>query len=219
MIPAMSPENAINVFISDDHEIYRKGLIGVCKSKGISVVGESGRSADTLAHCFDKPIDVLIVDLNMDTTNGMETIQALLDKYPETKCLVSSMRESISVIDAAYKLGVYGYVPKSEHLNVLVAAIKKIAAGNKFYLDGMPERLLEVSLSGEANPRNILSKKELVLFIHMANGQSYEDIANICNISTKSVKNASLIIKKKLKINIASFSWVARKYDLIDMDL
>jgi len=107
-------QDDIRVFISDDHAVFRKGLIDVCTQAGITVVGESGSVKETLDHCFDNNPDVLIIDLNMDTSSGIQTVEQLLEEYPNAQILICSMRESINTIRATYELGVRGYVTKSQ---------------------------------------------------------------------------------------------------------
>ena len=211
--------NKITVFISDDHFIFRKGLIDVCTENNIEVVGDSGESVETLKHCLDKNADVLIIDLNMDTTNGTQTIEKILEKYPAARCLVYSMRESINTIRAAYELGVYGYVTKSQGPETIIEAIKVNSTGKKYYMEGIAEKILEFSTNGEKNPADILTKKEMQLFKLIATGSSNEEIAKIMNVSVKSVVNVTLIIRKKLNIRLTSFAWVARIYDLVDTEL
>ena len=211
----------IRVFISDDHAVFRQGMIDVCTQAGITVVGESGKAKDTLKHCFDKHPDILIIDLNMDTSSGIQTVEQLLDEYPGAHILICSMRESINIIRRAYELGVRGYVTKSQGPELVIEAIRRIASGKNYYMPGMAERILEYGLRGtkEVDPHQVLSEKELKIFKLIALGHTNEEIAHMVGVAPKSIANRTLEIRHKLGIRLTSFEWMARKYNLLSLDL
>ena len=214
-------KNEIRVFISDDHAVFRRGLVDVCTQAGITVVGESGSAEDTLAHCFDNRPDVLIIDLNMDTTSGVQTVEDILEEYPNAQILVCSMRSSINTIRATYELGVRGYVTKSQGPEYVIDAVKRIASGRNYYMPGMAEDILEYSArnSQEVDPHEVLSEKELKIFRLISLGHTNEEIAREMDVTPKSIANRTLEIRNKLGIRLTSFEWIARKYNLLKLDL
>jgi len=204
----------IKVFISDDHIILRKGLVDYCKQKNFHVVGQA-TSVEELLKKYDKGVDVYIVDLNMKTTRGIDTLEKIYKKHPEAPCLVYSMRETVSVIKAAYKAGAKGYVTKDQGLEIVEDAIKKIAEGKKYYMPGMAEKLLE---DEEENIFKQLTKKEMQFFTYISEGKTKEEVAEIMNVQVSHVVNIISIIRKKLDIPITSFQWIAIKNGIINKD-
>ncbi|KPJ91994.1 MAG: hypothetical protein AMJ53_10270 [Gammaproteobacteria bacterium SG8_11] len=207
------------VFISDDHAIVRQGLIDFLERDGYKVVGESATVADTVAHCYDKNPDILILDLNMDTDNGINTIETLLDQHPDAKILIFSMRESLNTIRTTYKMGTKGYVTKSAGPDLLLEAVEKIASGRNYYMPGMLEQLFEQEEETEKDPREVLTERDLEIFTMVAEGHTNEEIAEALDVTEKSVANRISEIRKKLGIRMTSFEWIARKYNILRLEL
>jgi len=209
------------VFVADDHPIMRKAIIDQLKNDGLLVVGEAGTVAETLGHCFDEGADVVLLDLNMDTTSGITTIETLLEQYEEAKIVVFSFRESLTTISATYKAGAKGYLTKSAGTHMLAEAIERVASGHNYYMPGMAEKLMDFEHEEvkEKDPREELTEKELEIFTLLAEGKDNEQVAEELKLTEKSVANRALEIRRKLGIRMTSFEWVARKYDLLKLDL
>ncbi len=217
----MTPKEAITVFISDDHAVVRKGLVDIFSHHGITVVGEAATLQETLDHGGDHNPQVLVLDLNMNTTSGVQTVEQVLDVHPDAHILIFSMRESLNTIRATYQLGIKGYVTKSSGPELLIDAVKKIATGRNYYMPGIAERILEYDTSAdkELDPREVLSAKELAIFKLIALGKPNPAIAQELGITAKSVANRTLDIRRKLGIRLTSFEWIARKYNLLKLEL
>ncbi len=217
----MAKRKNIKVFISDDHAVARKGITEILHDYGINTVGEAATVKETLEHCFDKHPDVLVIDLNMNGDNGISTIEKILDLHSEAKIVVFSMRESLNIIHATYKMGAKGYATKSSGPEVLADAIKKVASGKNYYMPGVAEEILDYDTRAhkEVDPRAVLTEKELIIFTRLAEGKSNEEIAEELGLTTKSVANRALDIKNKLGVRYTSFEWIARKYNLLKLDL
>ena len=217
----MPPKEAIAVFISDDHAIVRNGLVALFSHYGIAVVGEAATLQETLDHVDNHPPDVLILDLNMDTTYGVNTVEKVLDCHPTMPILVFSMRESLNTIRATYQRGVKGYVTKSREPQLLIEAVNKIASGRNYYMPGIAEQILEYDCRGdkERDPREVLSAKDLAIFKWTASGKSNQEVAQELGITAKSVANRTLDIRHKLGIRLTRFEWIARKYGLLKLEL
>jgi len=217
----MSSYSSIKVFISDDHAIVRKGISDIFQENGIEVVGESGTSEETLLHWFDNDPDVLIIDLNMEGEGGIQTIEEVLKKRPKTRILVFSMRENLNIIHATYQLGVMGYVTKRSGPELLVEAVKRVAADKRYYMPGIAEEILDYDSQDnrEVSPRDVLSDNELKIFTLVAQGKSHDEIGHEMNIRPTTVANKVVVIRKKLGIGLTAFEWIARKYNLLKLDL
>ena len=211
----------INIVISDDHSIVRQGLIDIFRQrKDVNIVGQADSTQSTIDICRTLMPDLLVMDLNLDNTSGIQTIEAVKEAYPNANLLIFSMRESLSTIKTSYELGAKGYVTKSSGPELLLEAIDKIATGELYFMPEYAEKILKHNMfSEDKDPRQVLSPKELDLFVQLAIGKTNEEISDSLNISVKSVSNRSIEIRNKLNIKQTDIGWIARKYNLIEMEL
>ncbi|MEQ9412819.1 MAG: response regulator transcription factor, partial [Cyclobacteriaceae bacterium] len=111
----MSPAPSIKLAVIDDHKLFRKGLISLIEmvSQDYSILFEADNGRD-LQLKIDKsnPPDIVLMDVNMPSMDGIESVQWLKEHYPEVKVLVVSMIEKEEVIVKMLKLGVKGYLCK-----------------------------------------------------------------------------------------------------------
>jgi len=213
--------NKPRIFVADDHAIVRKGLVDILEAQGYQVVGQTDNIPETLSFCHDEHPDCIILDLNMGDDSGVPVIGKILDIYSEANILVFSMRESVQTIRSAYQMGAKGYVTKTAGPELLIEAVKLVITGNNYYMPGVPEMIVDydVKQDKEKDPRDVLTEKELLIFRRYADGVSYYDIANELNVSSRHISNKVIDIRNKLGISITSFEWIARKYNLLKLDL
>jgi len=213
------PKRKIKLYITDDHVSVREGLKTILESKNFLVVGAFGTIEETLKHIFQKrnKPDVLILDLNIGTARGTETIDAVLATYPDAKIVIYSMREAMGTITASFEAGAKAFVTKSSDPKILREAIKVVANGEVYFMPGYAEQIALYHTSGEklANPRKVLSDRELSIFIKVAKGKSAKIIAGELGIAAKSVSNRRITIRHKLGISNSDFHKLAVQYNLI----
>lgn len=218
------PENTdvIRVFHAEDHDIVITGVAEILKKNGMAQVGYATSVKETLENCFQNNPDILIVDLNMNEEgDGFVLIQNILDRYPHAKILVFSFRTNANIILSAYQYGALGYVTKGSDNEELINAVRTIVKGEKYYMPHFAETILESGLipKKEVDPATALTQEELNIFIEVSKGVSNETIAEDIGRDLEFVNDVINRICDRLGVNLAAFEWLARKYNLLKLDL
>lgn len=138
-------EKPIRILIIDDHKIIREGLRDLIESRGrMTVVGEAGGCADGLEVALKTKPDVVLLDLDLATDNGLTLIPQLLAADKTMNILILTGVRDVEKRDQAMELGAKGIVLKDEGANELLNAIEKITTTGEYWLEpGAYKRLLE----------------------------------------------------------------------------
>lgn len=124
----------IRLIIADDHPIVRGGLKHLFElSLEIDVVAEADNSRQLLSLLQDNDVDLLLLDLNMPGFSGIELITHVSVQYSDLPILVLSMHNELQVVARALKAGASGYLTKDNEPEILLSAIRKVAAGGALY--------------------------------------------------------------------------------------
>ena len=190
-----------SLLIVDDHEIIRKGILNVIASNSnIQDIYECSNGTEAYRKLNEHVIDVVILDINMPGISGVETLRKILLKYPSQKVLMLSMHENLSIIHQVMNLGASGFICKSEFAENLNRAIDDILMGKVFLSDFITEKLQKKKHDKRTN-LNVLTPREFEVLKLMSNGKNQNEIADLLNISSKTVANKIGIIKEKLEVN------------------
>lgn len=217
---ARAMTNAIRAFLVEDHLIVRQGLKDLFRhtAKGkITCIGEAVGEDEALAAIPSAHADVVVVDLNLERSNGLALIEKLIRRNPRERIVVFSMRSVIQTVSAAYKLGAMAYVTKSDSPKMLLEAIYAAHDGKTYFVPGMAEKLAIYQMREDSeNPRSVLSEKELQLFVMLAEGTKPDEAAEKLGLNARSIANRLVIIRKALRCVDADFPKIAAKYGLIN---
>lgn len=181
--------------MADDHVMIRLGLAAlVADLPDIEIIGEArnGKEAVEL-HAALRP-DVTVMDGILPDFHGVEATRRILEQDPDAKVIILSINESAEDIRRAMDAGAIGYVPKSRHQEVLLRAIREVAAGRRF-LDPDLERLI-----ADRTTTN-LSQRELDVLRLIANGLLNKQIAVKLALSENTVKTHIARIMGKLGVH------------------
>lgn len=218
----MSDEPA-QAFLADDHWTVIMGLKGILEHHGISVSGHATTADALIEHCSQglASNEVIVLDLSLDATGGRETYHRIKEAAPDAKVLVLSMRESINTIRTMYELGVDGYITKSAPPDETAKAVRTVARGDSYYMEGVAEKVLQAQRhTTEVDPHLVLTKRELEILRYTALQYSTEEIAEAIGVSAKNVANRQSQIRHKLGGRpYTEFGWLARKYGVVELEL
>ena len=131
----------------------------------------------------------------------MEAIRRLLVLHPAAKILVFSMHENSTFVEHALQAGVTGYISKNSSPEVLVTAIRKLAAGNVYIDAELAQSLVIQKSRDKGSLLASLSTRELQILCMFAEARSIEAIAEALSLSTKTIANYLTQIKEKLQVN------------------
>jgi len=198
----------ITVLLAEDHDIVREGLRALLELSGeFEVVGEAanGRQAVDLAKKL-KPT-VVIMDIAMPLLNGFEATRQILLAAPGTKVLVLSAHSDDEYVAHMASVGASGYLVKQNSGQVLVHAVKEIAAGRPYFSPTIMKRLGEAERksreSGEARgkPKRPLTSREAEVLQLVAEGAANKQVAAELGISIKTVEKHRQQLMDKLDIH------------------
>ena len=183
----------ITVFLVDDHEVVRRGLIDLLGADPeLDVVGEAGSATEAMARIPAVRPDVAVLDVRLPDGNGIELCRDLLARLPELRCLILTSFTSDEAMLDAILAGASGYIVKDIKGMELAQAVKDVGAGRSL-LDNRAAAALMAKLRGRAtekhDPLSGLSEQERTLLGLLAEGLTNKQIADRMFLAEKTVKN------------------------------
>lgn len=182
----------VNVFLVDDHELVRRGLIDlVSADPQLDVIGQAGSVSEATARIPALRPDVAVLDVRLPDGNGIELCRELLSRLPELRCLMLTSFTSDEAMLDAILAGASGYVIKDIKGMELTHAIKEVAAGHSL-LDNRAAAVLMAKLREAAehsDPLSGLTDQEKVLLELVGEGLTNRQIAQRMFLAERTVKN------------------------------
>lgn len=182
----------VRVFLVDDHEVVRRGIIDLLESDPeLEVVGEAGSIAEAMARIPAARPEVAVLDVRLPDGSGIELCRDLLSDLPELRCLILTSFTSDEAMLDAVLAGASGYVVKDIKGMQLAQAIKDVGAG-KSLLDNRAAAALMAKLRGTAertDPLLGLTDQERTLLGLLSEGLTNKQIAARMFLAEKTVKN------------------------------
>lgn len=193
----------IRLMIADDHAIVREGLKQLfALVADISVVGVAVNGGEVLEALHHNPVDLLLLDMTMPGISGVDLITRVKAQNPQQRILVLSMHNEAQIARRALAAGASGYLTKDSDPEVLLAAIRKVAAGGRYIDASLVEALVfDSGDSGGQLPHEQLSERELQILRLLVQGRSVNEIAEALVISNKTVSTHKSRLMQKLKLN------------------
>jgi DNA-binding NarL/FixJ family response regulator len=193
------------VYLVDDHPIVRQGLIKLIEQESaLEVCGEAGSVAEALGEIQAQCPDIILVDISLKDSNGLELIKTIDDLGLQIPTLVLSMHDESLYAEHALKAGASGYVMKQAASNTLIQAIEKVLDGEIYVSKTMSSQMLKMAFrNGGEKQRSgteALSLRELEVFELIGRGNSTREIAEQLNLSVKTIETYRAHIKNKLQL-------------------
>ena len=209
----------IRIIIADDHAIVRGGLKQIfALTSDIVVVSEAAQSSEVLEQWRQIPCELLLLDLTMPGVTGVDLICRLHDEKPDLPILVLSMHNEGQIVARALKAGAAGYVTKDSEPEILLAAVRKVAAGGKYIDPALVESMIFNAGGGSDLPHDALSDRELQVLKLFAAGGPLGEIAERLHLSPKTVSTHKTRLMQKLGIdNNADLVRYATKHGLVSV--
>lgn len=197
--------NEITVAIVDDHTLMRSGLnLMLSKQSDIRVVGEAANAEEALLLIEAQKPDVVLLDISMPGTSGLECIQSIIRCSPQSKVILLTMHEDSQYVQDGMAAGAMGYVLKKAADEMLYQAIRNVAAGVVFLQHDTMKALLwrqrQPASAPVRQPHKALSEKETAVLALIAQGFSNAEIAEELKISVKTVETYKYRIMEKLDV-------------------
>lgn len=209
----------IKVMLADDHLLLREGIKRVLKSESdIEVIAETGDPFSVISMIQKSKPDIILLDLNFPGKSGMDVLKEIKAMKLDVKVLILSMYPEERFAVRSMKDGAAGYLTKETASEVLITAIRKIYAGGKFVSSQLAEILVNDLTGSNGKQRHeLLSDRELQVFIGIASGKSQIEIGSELNLSASTVNTYRTRVLEKLGLKTnAEIIYYAIQNKLVD---
>ena len=196
------------VFIVDDHTMFREGLRQLIEhDPGLSVCGDAPDAASAIAGIRQSNPDVVLVDITLADSSGLDLVKNLRNDYEDLPALVVSMHEESLYAERALRAGAMGYVMKNEPAKTVTAAIHSVLRGEMYLSRKMSSSVISKFARGETeepmSPLEILSDRELEVFRMLGEGKGTRQIAKDLGLTIPTIQSFRNRIKEKLHLKTA----------------
>jgi len=191
----------IRVLLADDHAVLRAGLRALLNAEpDIEVVGEASNGAEALRQVETLQPNVVVMDLTMPGTSGLEAIRHISRHFPRVRSLVLTMHSEEQFIIGTIRAGGAGYVLKSAADVELIQAIRQVNAGENYFYGPAMRLLLDYHRTNKAEPEHAdaLSEREYEVLVLTVQGYSSREIGERLIISAKTVDTYRQRVMQKL---------------------
>lgn len=211
--------NTRSILVVDDHPLVRKGVRALLASEpDLVVVAEASNRSETLDVLRKQKIDLVILDISLEGSDGIEITKAIRAEFGPLAILVVSMHDETLYAERALRAGANGYSMKDELADNIVKAIRQVLEGKIYVSDNVRQKVLrdltDHRTPVSTSPIERLSDRELEVFRRIGEGLGTRQIADELHLSIKTIETYRAHIKEKLSLGTASeltrsaVSWV-----------
>lgn len=197
--------SALRILVVDDHPVFRMGMVALLSSlDGFEVVGEAADAPSAVgAACGDLPVDVVIMDLHLGETSGVEATREIVARRPELGVLVVTMMDDDDSVFAAMRAGARGYLLKGASPQEIQRAVLSVANGEVLFGPGIAARAVSYLAGAQQRgptPFPDLTEREREVLDLVAQGLDNLAISRRLTVSPKTVRNHLSNILTKLQV-------------------
>ncbi|MBV6644248.1 MAG: response regulator transcription factor [Cyclobacteriaceae bacterium] len=201
----MGEQKKIDVLVTDDHTLFRKGLMMMVESfDAVGTVQDAENGEQALEIMGTKPIDILLLDLEMPVMDGWETAKKVVAKYPDTQIIMISMHDSLQIISDLIEIGVHSYLLKNADPDEVQKAIISVI-NNDFYYNQLVAQALhqKVQKGGMQKPvfheKSSLTPREVEILGKICQELTMKEIGDELFLSEQTVHTHRKNLMKKTK--------------------
>lgn len=195
----------IRVLLVDDHPVVRAGYQRLLEQAGdIAVVAQADRVDKAYAEFVAHMPDVIVTDLSMPGSGGLELIRRILARDASARVLVFSMHDNALLVRRALEAGARGFLSKGAAPDSLIEAVRAVHSGRRYLSEDLSPALLQRDMRHEAAQLDTLSAREFEVFRLLAQGHTLTQCADTLNLSPKTIANYQTLIKEKLGVSTSA---------------
>jgi DNA-binding NarL/FixJ family response regulator len=197
------------VLIVDDHPVVRDGLITLLEhERDLKVCGNADDAAEALKSISTLKPDVVIVDIGLKSSDGIELTKSIKMRYPKLPVVVFSIHDESVYAERALRAGASAYLMKEVVSENIITAVRTVLRGEIYLSDQMAKKFLDNAFSRKsdigADLVAKLSDREFEIFRLIGEGYKVSQIADRMHLSAKTIETYRARIKEKLNITDAS---------------
>ena len=195
------------VLIADDHALMREGIIAFLKFyDDIEIVGEASNGLEAIEKAVKLKPDVILMDISMPELGGIEATLEIKNRMPDMKILILTQYSDKEYVSRLLKAGVSGYILKQAVGTDLISAIRSVAKGESYLYSSIATNVISGYLGKSSefsvdDPYEKLTDREKQVLKLIAEGHSHKEVANLLDISAKTVIAHQTNISEKLDLH------------------
>jgi DNA-binding NarL/FixJ family response regulator len=192
------------VVLADDHAIVREGIAALCASHGFEIMGQCADGAAAVEMILDRSPEFAILDIHMPGLTGVEAIRKLRASGSRAKLMILSISREESLVMEALRAGADAYLLKDGPSRHLLDAISFVRDGGVYVspmLRGAGLFTKSAQAAAPDDPLSVLSPREVEVFSYLVNGLRAKDIAELLDISPKTVDTYRAGLMRKLNVH------------------
>ncbi len=196
-----SPGKAIPVVVVDDHPMFRRGLKNaLAETPDIAVVAEADQGHLLPGLIRRHQPRLIILDIALPDKHGLEVVKQIREEFPQLPILILSMYPEDQYAVRFFKAGVAGYLTKDSSIDLILEAVRKVAAGGKFASPRITEKLAFDFLQTDKPAHELLSDREYQVFLKIAEGKTLTEIGEELSLSVKTISTYRTRILEKMQM-------------------
>jgi DNA-binding NarL/FixJ family response regulator len=200
----------MRVVLADDHNLVRAGIRALLeRMPDVTVVGEASDGRAALALILRERPDLALLDIGMPELNGLEAAERIAREAPRTRLVMLSMHSSESYVAQALRLGVVGYLLKDSCVDELPVLLRAVERGETYLSPGISKQVVDALRTrltgdgdkGSGSPLDVLTSRQREILQLVAEGKSTKEIAQLLELSVKTVETHRAQIMDRLGIH------------------
>jgi len=209
MVALSSKKEKAKILLVDDHPIVRQGLAEMIDQNPDLMVCGTAEDVHKALDAIEKySPDLVIADISLKGSNGIELLKNIKVRYPRTMVLVLSMHDESLYAVRALRAGAAGYIMKQEATEKVLTAIRQVISGEIYLSERMEKKMMHQLVGGRiartGSPIEDLSDRELEVFCLIGQGHGTRQIAEELHLSIKTIESHRAHIKEKLSLRNAT---------------
>ena len=205
----MNPPKSLEVVIVDDHPVMRRGLEAILlQHGGFKIAGQADGESAALEVISKTSADCALVDLSLREGSGLDLVKKLKQNFPQLPVVVVSMHEESLYAERALRAGAKGYVTKEDAADHVVEAIQTVLRGGIYVSAPLSQKIMGRLFSSPASESSTgiesLTDRELQIFEFFGEGKDVNEIAQILQLSSRTVETHRYNIINKLNLKKSS---------------
>jgi DNA-binding NarL/FixJ family response regulator len=205
-----SSQDEKKILLVDDHPLVREGIATLIRAEpDLRISAEAGSAAEALQAIEEEMPDLVLLDISLPGTSGIELLKDLHIRYPRLFVLVLSMHEESVYAERALRAGAHGYIMKQEPGAKVVEAVRCVLRGELYVSPSLAARMVKLFVAnkqGKDSRTSVerLSDRELQVYSYIGSGLSTQEVAAKLHLSVKTIQTYREHIKRKLGLRNAT---------------
>lgn len=191
----------VRLVLADDHLVLRQALKALLERRGLQVVADEADGRAAVSAVQRHSPDVAVLDVAMPVLNGVDAAREIARVAPACPVILLSGVEDTRFVKEALKVGVKGFVQKSQGCDDLVRAIEEVRGGRLYVSPGASQAIVDACATPAAQGTSQLTPRERQVLQLVGEGKSTKQIAEVLHISVKTAEFHRGRLMKKLNVH------------------